>query len=105
MERKRPSPPLTRRQLLAFACLSPLPLTASADPLLKDSDSEAKAMGYHEDASTVQASRYPQYKPGQTCANCSLYSGAANAASGACSVFMDKDVAATGWCTVWEAKS
>ncbi|HET8693322.1 MAG TPA: high-potential iron-sulfur protein [Aquabacterium sp.] len=80
-------------------------MTASADPLLKDSDSEAKAMGYHENASTVQASRYPQYKPGQTCANCSLYSGAPDAPSGACSVFMDKDVAAGGWCTVWEAKS
>ncbi|HET8869185.1 MAG TPA: high-potential iron-sulfur protein [Aquabacterium sp.] len=105
MQRNRTSHRITRRRLLALACLSPLPLTASADSLLKDSDSEAKAMGYHEDASTVSASRYPQYKPGQTCSNCSLYSGAANVASGPCSVFMDKDVAATGWCTVWEAKS
>ena len=46
----------------------------------------------------------PTYKPGQTCANCIQYTGAAGAAKGPCTIFPGKTVAAKGWCKVWVLK-
>ena len=67
-------------------------------------DPQAKALGYVEDASTVDAKANPNYKPGQNCANCMQYTGKAGAASGPCNIFPGKDVAAQGWCKVWVLK-
>ncbi|MDE2593195.1 MAG: high-potential iron-sulfur protein [Burkholderiales bacterium] len=75
-----------------------------ADALLKETDQEALAMDYHADAAKVDAAKSPKYKPGQTCTNCALYFGDKGAASGACSLFMGKDVTAIGWCNAWEPK-
>lgn len=78
---------------------------AHADPLLRESDPEALAMDYRADASKVDAARFPKFKPGQTCANCSLYAGDKGAASGPCGLFMFKEVTAIGWCNAWEKKA
>lgn len=78
---------------------------AHADPLLKESDPEALAMDYRADASTVDAAKFPKFKLGQTCANCSLYAGDKGAASGPCGLFMFKEVTAIGWCNAWEKKA
>ncbi|MBI3384144.1 MAG: high-potential iron-sulfur protein [Aquabacterium sp.] len=78
---------------------------AQADTLLKETDQEAIAMDYRADAGMVDAAKFPKFKPGQTCANCSLYAGDKGAASGPCGLFMFKDVTAIGWCNAWEKKA
>lgn len=67
--------------------------TASAEMVSVDGPT-AKALQYTE-KSTME---------GQTCANCGLYQGG-DAASGPCPIFGGKDVAASGWCKSWVAKS
>lgn len=97
----------TRRQFmtaLPAIGLAAWSAPARADTLLKETDQEALAMDYHVDAAKVDPAKSPKYKPGQTCANCALYFGDKGAASGACSLFMGKDVVAIGWCNAWESK-
>lgn len=104
---------LTKRRLSRryFIALAPAvgglgwSIRAQADTLLKETDQEAIAMNYRADASTVDAAKFPKFKPGQTCANCSLYAGDKGAASGPCGLFMFKDVTAIGWCNAWEKKA
>ena len=62
--------------------------------MLSVDDPTAQALAYTE-ASTTE---------GQTCSNCALYTGAADAAAGPCAIFPGKDVAAAGWCRSWNAK-
>jgi hypothetical protein len=67
--------------------------TANAAMLTAD-DPTAKALAY-TDKSTTE---------GQSCANCNLYQGG-TAATGPCTIFPGKDVAAAGWCKSWVAKT
>ena len=76
---------------------------AAAEPL-KESDPTAKSLAYVTDASKVNAKANPNYKPGQTCANCLQYSGKPKAAEGPCALFPNKTVKAAGWCKVWMLK-
>lgn len=104
----RPNRRLSRRAFIALApALGALGwcTLAQADTLLKETDQEAIAMDYRADASTVDAAKFPKFKPGQTCANCALYGGDKGAASGPCGLFMFKDVTAIGWCNAWEKKA
>ena len=71
---------------------------------LSEDDPSAKALGYVEDATTVDAAKYPRYEAGQACSNCALYAGG-DAAEGACSIFPGKAVKATGWCSVYAPKA
>jgi hypothetical protein len=66
---------------------------------LGEADPKAQAVGYVEDASKVDKAKFPGYAAGQTCANCSLFQGAATDAYGGCTLFGDKQVAARGWCS------
>jgi hypothetical protein len=69
---------------------------AAEAPLLSEGDPKAKELNYVGDAH-----RAPTAKAGDTCANCSLYSGATGTTQGGCSLFPDKQVKAAGWCTAW----
>ena len=77
------------------------PVFADARQRLDQSDAQAQAQGYTPDASKVDAARFPEYKAGQKCANCSLYSGGATDAFGGCVLFSDKLVAGQGWCKAY----
>ena len=79
------------------------PAEVELAPLSED-DPSAKSLGYVEDASTVDAGKYPRYEAGQACSNCALYMGG-DAAEGACSIFPGKAVKATGWCSVYAPKA
>jgi len=99
---------LSRRHFIALApAVAGLGWCAHshADTLLKETDAEAIAMAYRADAGTVDQTKFPSFKPGQNCANCSLYAGDKGAASGPCGLFMFKDVTAAGWCNAWEKKA
>ncbi|SAL44458.1 high potential iron-sulfur protein [Caballeronia peredens] len=72
---------------------------ASADAShLSESDPAAVAVGYREDAAKIDKAKYSNYAAGQTCANCSLFSGKSTDAWGGCTLFGDKLVAGRGWC-------
>lgn len=102
----------SRRSLLqrAIAGLAAVPAAtliareAAALEPLSEADPTAKSLGYVTDAKRVDAATNPTYKPGQTCANCFQYTGAAGAAEGECKIFPNKSVRAAGWCKVWVTK-
>lgn len=98
-----------RRQFLKFAVVGAVaaPLAArliaqpafAADlPPLELDNPTAKALGYVEDHTKVDAKKYPKHTPEQDCLNCKFYTGAAGAARGPCTLFPGKSVAAKGWC-------
>jgi hypothetical protein len=101
---------MQRRRLLftlsAVVSVSLVPDLASAQSSeLKETDPEATAVAYKADARKVDRAKSPQYKPGQTCANCSQFFPQDGSPLGGCQLFLGKDVAAAGWCNAWEAKS
>jgi hypothetical protein len=109
------SPNATRRRFLQLAAISAAsaPLlgilaqrTAYADdlPHLAESDATAVALGYIEDASKVDASKYPTYKVGLNCAGCQFYQGKAGEAFAPCQLFPGKAVSSKGWCSGFNAK-
>ena len=78
---------------------------AAADlPHLDASDPNAKALGYRDDAKSVDAKAFPVYKPGSLCSNCLQFQGAAGQPYGPCSIFAGKAVNANGWCQVYVKK-
>ena len=102
---------LSRRRLLqrAIAGLAAVPaaglLARSAEAeMLSESDPAAKSLGYVADAKKVDPKANPNYKPGQTCANCMQFTGKPGSAAGPCNIFPGKEVAAAGWCKVWVLK-
>jgi len=99
-----------RRFLKTFALLAAaVPLLkldladAGALPQLGSDDPMAKALGYVADAASVDPIKVRVFKAGSRCSNCALYSGAAGAAFGPCSVFPGKSVSKDGWCTAYAA--
>ena len=64
-------------------------------------DAVAAALGYVTDASKADKAKYPQYAAGQDCANCKQYQGNAGNATGGCTIFGGRNVAAKGWCSAW----
>jgi High potential iron-sulfur protein len=78
------------------------PAAAGALPLLNPTEPAAKALGYIEDATKVDAKANPTYKPGQTCANCLQWADKNRKAPTAkCNLFPGKLVKGPGWCKVW----
>ncbi len=95
----------TSRRTFLIACIGTASSLAwqgealAAAPILNESDPQAQQYGYKQNAAKVDASRFPAYKAGQTCANCSLFTGNAGDKYGGCAVFGNKQVAAAGWCS------
>ncbi len=101
----------TRRTFLKLvpatlgACALAPRLLADAPPAaVEESDPAAAAIGYKKDAANVDAAKYPQFKPGSTCAGCALYAGKPGEAAGPCMALANRPVSAKGWCMVWAKK-
>lgn len=101
-----------RRRFLALAAgaaVAPGLLATAARaadlPHLEETDSAAKALGYHLDNRKVPADKYPQHRPGQECGKCNLYKGVAGAQWGPCLIFPGKAVHVDGWCTAFTPKT
>jgi hypothetical protein len=73
-----------------------VPLT-SADPT-------AKALGYSDDTTKVNASAYPTHQADQKCSICVQFQGKSGDARGGCNIYPGKSVSANGWCSVWAKK-
>jgi hypothetical protein len=75
-----------------------LPHVLATDPL-------AVALAYHESAKTVEAAKFPMYKPEQKCSNCLQLKGTEGDAWRPCNLFPGKLVNAEGWCKVYVKKA
>lgn len=90
----------------AGCAVSPIRPSHAADlPQLSEDDPMAISMKYTHDASSVDPASRPNPAEVQTCANCSLVQGDANASWVPCQIFPGKVVNANGWCTVWAPKA
>jgi hypothetical protein len=98
-------------QRLVLLCVAAGALVTAADaqaadlPHLTPEDPTAKALGYHDDAKTVDAKQFGTYQAGQTCSTCLQLQGAAGQSWRPCSIFPGKAVNAGGWCQVWVKKA
>jgi hypothetical protein len=106
--------PVSRRDALkhfvllcgAAAVVTRAPETQAADlPHLTPDDPTAKALGYHDDAKTVDAKQFATFHPDQTCTTCLQLQGTAGEPWRPCTVFPGKAVNANGWCQVWVKKA
>lgn len=70
--------------------------------MVDPADPAAVALGYVADASTA---KNPKHVAGAACANCVLYAGKADDASGPCPLFAGKQVSSKGWCTAYAKKT
>ena len=103
--------PISRRSLLRHsgmgaaavlaATIAPRRGRAADLPRLDVHDPAAAALGYVEDAATVDTKKYSSFSPGASCANCMQLQGKAGEAYRPCAVFPGKLVAAAGWCMSW----
>ena len=109
---------LSRRELLGRALVA-VAATAAASaanaqaagsaapaalPHLDATDPSAKALGYVEDATKVDAAKYKTYKAGQECANCLQLQGKAPDAWRPCLLYPKKLVNSKGWCSGYVKK-
>jgi hypothetical protein len=90
--------------LVGVAAL-PRAVTSNELKHVAESYPPAQALGYREDASTVDGAKFPKYSPGQTCANCKQFQGTPNSEFGPCQLYPGKAVSAKGWCSGYVAKS
>lgn len=74
-------------------------------PMLDEKDAQAVALGYVEDATKADTTRFKNYVTGNQCSNCALYLGKAGEAADPCPLFAGKNVTAKGWCTSWVKKA
>ena len=88
----------------ASALLSTRAFAETGPGKLTEDDPTAKALGYKEDTTKVDKTKYPMHKPEQRCDGCALYTGKDGADSGPCSAVGNKTVTAAGWCMAFAAK-
>ena len=96
---------LSRRQFIVttavVATTTPLliltgPVARAADtPQVDPDEAQAKALSYTHESPRAD----------NVCANCQLYSGAADSSWGPCAIFPGKQVAGAGWCSAWVKKA
>jgi len=72
---------------------------------LDEKDPQAVALGYVTDTTKADAKKFPKHAADQKCSNCQQYQGKAGDASGGCTIFAGKLVAANGWCSAWVKKA
>lgn len=67
---------------------------------LEESDPQAQALNYVNDATQAEARQ-----EGHFCDNCQLYQGDPEAEWGPCAIFPGKQVNAKGWCSAYIVKA
>ena len=100
----------TRRQFVIAFPAAALALAASRTAAaqagkLEETDPQAAALGYRNDASKVDVKKSPTFAAGRNCANCQLFQGKTGEAWGPCGAFGGKLVNANGWCAAWAKKA
>ncbi len=111
-EPEPPTPPAPEPQAepepesMAQQATEPAAEPATGDmPQVNLDDPTAQALGYKHDVANVDTEKYPAYRAGQACANCTLYQGASGDTWGGCQLFPGKLVNANGWCSGYTPKA
>jgi hypothetical protein len=96
--------------VIAIAATAPLshaaaPPAAAALPNLELDNATAKALGYVEDSSKVDAKKYPKHTNTQVCSGCALMQGDAKKPRNPCTLFPGRSVASKGWCASFAKKA
>jgi hypothetical protein len=73
-------------------------------PHLTTADATAQALGYTEDSSKVDETKYSTHKAGMACDNCNFFQGG-SAAYGPCQLYPGKAVNTKGWCSGYAKKA
>lgn len=75
---------------------------------VKESDANAKALGYHVDAGKVDVKKFPKRAGAagqkQFCYNCMFYQAKGDpkaSAKAPCTIFANKNVLTKAWCNSW----
>ena len=89
----------------ATVAAPPKKVTAPTLPSLELDNPTAKALGYVEDTTKVNAAKYPNHKPNQMCSGCTLIQGDVKNARNPCALFPGKSVASKGWCASYVKKA
>lgn len=96
-------------KVLAQKGTSPGAAPASKLVMMKESDPQAKVLGYVEDAKKVDIKKWPKRAGAegakQYCYNCFFYQTKSDKPStvpqAPCTLFANKGVTAIGWCNSW----
>ena len=99
------APPVSASATPASPAAAPAATPAGDLPHLDENDPVAKALGYRQDNTKVDAAKYPKRTASQHCAVCVQFKGAASDAWGGCNIFAGKQVNANGWCSAFAAKA
>lgn len=104
----------TRRHFLRkFAVTLSAPLAPSPhlfgqeapkEEILKENDPTAVVLGYKEDTTKVDKTKYPQHKDDQICKDCLLAPVSKEGDHIACTAFQNKLVTKKGWCMAYAKK-
>jgi hypothetical protein len=78
---------------------------SKAQTVLSESDPQAMALGYKENAMNVDRGKFPKFSTDQGCYNCALWQGSQTSTSGGCVLFVGKSVSASGWCSAYARKA
>jgi hypothetical protein len=79
---------------------SPLLAEQDALPHLTDANPAAAALGYTEDASTVDTGKFPKHKASERCASCRYFQAAGSGTQfGPCQLYPGNAVNMNGWCS------
>ncbi len=92
---------------LAFAADKPVakgPPLPAGQKAVKETDPVAASFGYRQDASKVDAAKYPMYQAGSLCSNCRFYISL-NEGWGTCQMIQPGVVFVKGWCSVYNKKT
>jgi hypothetical protein len=100
---------LSRRSALALIGLGSAALLTSrargdSAPKLDPNDPTARALGYVENAASVDKKKYPAFIAGSNCDNCLQLEGKPGNEYRPCKIFQGKLVAVAGWCSAWTAE-
>lgn len=94
------------QSILGTAGLVAVNMTHAQAPMLLESSSQAKTLGYKADASKVDSVNFPKYSSGQKCAACQMFKAQeSGVAPGACAIFPGKLVSGEGWCDAFTKKA
>lgn len=103
---------MTTRRALIIATIHAAALAAAArsasaqqSARLQETDTAAVALGYRQDASKVDAAKYPAYAVGRNCGNCQLFAAKGNEEWAPCAAVGNRQVNAKGWCVAWVKKA
>ena len=77
---------------------------AKALPHLAETDPQASALGYRNDARAVDRAKFANYRPGLDCDDCVHFEGRKGEAWGPCKIFPGKAVNVKGWCSAFQPK-